>query len=106
MSNQQQVRITLIIIAIFGPILESAAVALHDFQEATICHSYASCHHRHVYGSRPSDWSRCLKQEPLISLTLRSSRTPPALPFALSQHLAITAPFIVSVQAWPLSFFR
>ena len=39
-------------------------------------------------------------------LTLRSSRTPPALPFALSQHFAISAPLIVSVQAWPLSFTR
>ena len=39
-------------------------------------------------------------------LTPRSSRTPPALPFALSLHFAISAPLIVSVQAWPLSFFR
>ena len=37
-------------------------------------------------------------------LTLRSSRTPPALPSALSHHLAISAPLIASVQAWPLSF--
>jgi len=42
----------------------------------------------------------------LAALTLRSSRTPPALPSVLSQHLAISAPFIVSVQAWPLSFIR
>ena len=39
-------------------------------------------------------------------LTSRSSRTPPALPSALSQHLAISAPLIASVQAWPLSFIR
>jgi len=39
-------------------------------------------------------------------LTLRSSRTPPALPSALSQHFAIPAPLIASAQAWPLSFFR
>ena len=39
-------------------------------------------------------------------LTLRSSRTPPALPFALSQHFAISAPPIASAQAWPLSYFR
>jgi hypothetical protein len=39
-------------------------------------------------------------------LTLRSSRTPPALPFALSKYFAISAPLIVSVQARPLSCFR
>jgi hypothetical protein len=39
-------------------------------------------------------------------LTFRSSRTPPALPSVLSQHLAISASFIASVQAWPLSFVR
>ncbi len=39
-------------------------------------------------------------------LTLRSRRTPPALPFVLSQQLAISAPFVASVQAWPLSFIR
>ena len=39
-------------------------------------------------------------------LTLRSSRTPPALPSALSQHFAISAPFSAPVQAWPLSFIR
>ena len=42
----------------------------------------------------------------LIGLTLSSSRTPPAFPSALSQHFAIPAPLIVSVQAWPLSFLR
>jgi antitoxin component of RelBE/YafQ-DinJ toxin-antitoxin module len=41
-----------------------------------------------------------------IRLTLRSSRTPPALPFALFQLLAISASLIASVQAWPLSFIR
>jgi hypothetical protein len=40
------------------------------------------------------------------NLTLRSSRTPPALPSALSQHFAILAPLIVSVQAGPVSFIR
>jgi hypothetical protein len=40
------------------------------------------------------------------ALTLRSSRTPPALPSALSQHSAIPALLIASVQAWPLSFNR
>jgi hypothetical protein len=39
-------------------------------------------------------------------LTLRSTRTPPALPFALSQQLASSASFIVSVQARPVSFIR
>jgi len=38
--------------------------------------------------------------------TLRSSRTPPALPSALSQFFAISAPLSASVQAWPLSFIR
>ena len=42
----------------------------------------------------------------VVSLTSRSSRTPPALPFALSQHLAIPAPLVVSAQARPLSCFR
>ena len=42
----------------------------------------------------------------VAGLTLRSSRTPPALSSALSQHLAISASFIVSVQAGPVSFFR
>jgi len=39
-------------------------------------------------------------------LTSRSSRTPPALPSALSQHFAISASFVASVQAGPLSFIR
>jgi len=39
-------------------------------------------------------------------LTSRSSRTPPALPGALFLALAISAPFITSAQAGPLSFFR
>jgi hypothetical protein len=41
-----------------------------------------------------------------VVLTSRSSRTPPALPSALSQHFAISAPLIASAQAWPLSFIR
>ena len=43
---------------------------------------------------------------PSEGLTLRSTRTPPALPFALSQLLASSAPFIVSAQAGPVSFIR
>ena len=39
-------------------------------------------------------------------LTFRSTRTPPALPPALSQLLAIPAPLIASVQAGPVSFLR
>jgi len=39
-------------------------------------------------------------------LTLSSTRTPPALPSALSQLLASLAPFSVSVQAGPVSFIR
>jgi len=41
-----------------------------------------------------------------LGLTLRSTRTPPALPSALSQLLASSAPLIASVQAWPVSFTR
>jgi len=41
-----------------------------------------------------------------VGLTLRSTRTPPALPSALSQHLASSAPLIVSMQAGPVSFIR
>jgi hypothetical protein len=40
------------------------------------------------------------------SLTPRSTRTPPALPFALSQLLASSASFSASVQAGPVSFIR
>jgi len=43
---------------------------------------------------------------PREGLTLRSTRTPPALPPALSQLLANSAPFIASVQAGPVSFIR
>jgi hypothetical protein len=42
---------------------------------------------------------------PIIALTLRSTRTPPALSSALSQLPASSAPFIVSVQAGPVSSF-
>jgi len=41
-----------------------------------------------------------------IALTLRSTRTPPALHFAFSQLLAFSAPLIASVQAGPVSFIR
>jgi len=52
-------------------------------------------------------WFSCVpKIFPSIGLTPRSSRTPPALPSGLPQHFANSALFIVSVQAWPLSFFR
>ena len=39
-------------------------------------------------------------------LTLRSSRTPPALPSVLSQHFAISAPLIASVQALRLEYYE
>jgi hypothetical protein len=39
-------------------------------------------------------------------LTLRSTRTPPALSSALSLHLASSAPLIASAQAGPVSFIR
>jgi len=42
----------------------------------------------------------------VVGLTLRSSRTTPALPFALSHHFAISAPLVISVQVRPLSFIR
>ena len=54
--------------------------------------------------SDPKNFPGCV-YEP-SGLTLRSSRTPPALSSALSQLFAISAPLIVSAQAWPLSFFR
>ncbi len=41
-----------------------------------------------------------------VALTLRSTRTPPALSAALSQLLASSASFIASVQAGPVSFIR
>ena len=40
------------------------------------------------------------------ALTLRSTRTPPALPSALSQYSASPAPLVASVQAGPVSFIR
>ena len=40
----------------------------------------------------------------MSSLTLSSTRTPPALPLALSQLLAFSAPLSASVQAGPVSF--
>jgi hypothetical protein len=41
-----------------------------------------------------------------IGLTLRSTRTPPALPSALSQLLTSSAPLSALAQAGPVSFFR
>jgi hypothetical protein len=41
-----------------------------------------------------------------LSLTLRSTRTPPALPPALSQPHANSASVSASVQAVPVSFIR
>ncbi len=41
-----------------------------------------------------------------LGLTVSSTRTPPALPSALSQHSASSAPFVASVQAGPVSFIR
>jgi hypothetical protein len=42
----------------------------------------------------------------MSGLTLSSTRTPPALPFALSQHLASSALLSASVQAGPVSILR
>jgi hypothetical protein len=42
----------------------------------------------------------------MIGLTLGSTRTPPALPSALSQLLAIPALLSASVQAGPVSLVR
>jgi len=42
----------------------------------------------------------------MIALTLRCTRTPPALPSALSQLLASSAPLSASLQAVPVSFIR
>jgi hypothetical protein len=39
-------------------------------------------------------------------LTPSSTRTPPALPSALSQLHAISASFVASAQAVPVSFLR
>ena len=41
-----------------------------------------------------------------IGLTPSSTRTPPALSSALSQHFAFSASLIASVQAWPVSLVR
>jgi hypothetical protein len=41
-----------------------------------------------------------------VGLTLSSTRTPPALPSALSQLLAFSAPLCASAQAGPVSFIR
>jgi len=43
---------------------------------------------------------------PAIRLTLRSTRTPPALSSALSLRSASSASFSASVQAGPVSFIR
>ena len=45
-------------------------------------------------------------RSPNTSLTLRSTRTPPALPSVLSHLPASSAPLIASVQAVPVSFLR
>jgi hypothetical protein len=42
----------------------------------------------------------------VVGLTLRSTRTPPALSSVLSLRLASSASFIASVQAGPVSFIR
>ncbi len=42
----------------------------------------------------------------LIALTPSSTRTPPALPSALSQQFASSAPLSASVQAGPVDFIR
>jgi len=42
----------------------------------------------------------------IVGLTLRSTRTPPALSSALSLVHASSAPLIASVQVGPVSFIR
>ena len=73
-----------------------------DFLDHTamvpVCDTYSD-----IYSQVETDFQTWSKS---VRLTLRSSRTPPVLPYALSQHLAISAPLIVSVQARPLSFLR
>jgi len=41
-----------------------------------------------------------------MRLTFRSTRTPPALPSALSHHFASSASLSASVQAGPVTFLR
>jgi hypothetical protein len=41
-----------------------------------------------------------------VRLILCSTKTPPAIPSALSQNLAILALLVISVQAVPVSFFH
>jgi hypothetical protein len=48
----------------------------------------------------------CLFLLGAVGLTLRSTRTPPALSSALSLRYASSAPFIASAQAGPVSFIR
>jgi len=44
---------------------------------------------------------KCFDLKPVSGLTLRSTRTPPVLPFVLSQLPAFSASFSASVQAGP-----
>ena len=59
-------------------------------------------------GFQPSSRRVVTNQSTLLTFTPDHplSRTPPALPSALSHLLAIPAPLIASVQAWPVSFIR
>ena len=43
------------------------------------------------------------KINPHVGLTLRSTRTPPALSVALSQPPSSSAPLCIRPQAWPVS---
>ena len=60
----------------------------------------------HTFGFKIQHFAARVGSNALARLTPRCTRTPPALPPALSQPLATSASFIVSVQAWPVSFFR
>ncbi len=63
--------------------------------------------YRHFWPSPPEPKSvQFISQKSGIALTPSSTRTPPALPPALSQHPAFSAPLSASVQAGPVSFFR
>jgi hypothetical protein len=58
-------------------------------------------------GFNLSKRSKAKTHPPVTSrLTPSSTRTPPALPFALSQLLAISAPLVATVQAPPVNSIR
>ncbi len=63
---------------------------------------------RFPYTSNPKQWRSVAKPRPVQTsgLTSSSTRTPPALLFALSKLLASSASLVASVQAGPVSFIR